>query len=141
MEIRIPATEVEKIRKHGEESYPEECCGVLIGRTQGGLQILEARRMRNTSLDSRRTRYNIDPIDLLNLEDELDELGFEMIGIYHSHPDHPARPSTFDLDHAWPKLTYMVLSVDEGKANQLTSWRLMQDTKKFVEDIIIIEKA
>lgn len=137
MSVQIINEQLLKIRSHGEETFPEECCGVLIGKNgNGNIQITEARKMRNINSGSKNTRYNIDPLDLVRLEKELDTAGLEMIGIYHSHPNHPARPSQFDLDHAWPNLSYFVLSVDDGQANLLTSWRLDQKGENFIEEEI-----
>lgn len=135
--IKISKSELDKIRSHGEETYPEECCGVLIGTKNSPIEITEVRKMTNTNAGSRNTRYNIDPMELLRLEDELDERELEMIGIYHSHPNHPSKPSEYDLNHAWPNLTYMVLSVNDGKANLLTSWRLDDSGEKFEKEEII----
>lgn len=134
--VRIPHSEFSKILAHGEQTFPEECCGVLIGKLENGsFQVDEARAMRNTNEGSKNTRFNIDPFDLIKLEDELDEQGRLMIGIYHSHPNHPAKPSETDLKFAWPNLSYIVLRVDDGKADKITSWTLQQtnETKKFVE--------
>jgi proteasome lid subunit RPN8/RPN11 len=135
--IEIPHIEIKKIHSHGEVTYPEECCGVLIGKYNDTIPVVfEARRMTNTNAGNPTRRYNIDPIELMKLEDELDDHGLTMVGIYHSHPDHPARPSQFDLDHAWPNLSYMVLSVEKGESRLLTSWRLSNENSEFEQEQI-----
>ncbi len=126
-----------EIRAHGEHAFPEECCGLLIGRYKNGVPVVtEVRRMRNTNEGSRNTRYNIDPLELISVDRELENTDLEMIGIYHSHPNHPSRPSETDLKFAWPNLSYIVLSVRDGVADLITSWRLDIDTEKFVQEKI-----
>ncbi|MCH8908401.1 MAG: M67 family metallopeptidase [Candidatus Heimdallarchaeota archaeon] len=138
MRIQIPKSEIRKIKAHAEEAFPEECCGILIGRYEDNqANVSEARRMRNTNGGSKLNRYNIDPMELVRLEDELDDLGLLMLGIYHSHPDHPSRPSKYDLERAWPNLSYAVLSVESGQAVKLTSWRLDGDNSVFKEENIL----
>ncbi len=141
--IQINSLEYKKIELHGEKTFPEECCGVLLGKVVGGMPIIdEARMLKNTNAGSRNTRYNIDPLDLIKLEDELEDSDRIMLGIYHSHPNHPAKPSKFDLDHAWPNLSYIVLSVQDGNSELLTSWRLNSEIKEFnEEEIHIVEEA
>lgn len=132
--ISISKSDLKKIFKHGEETYNEECCGLLIGTEN---KVLEVRRMRNTNSGTRSRRYNIDPLELMKVENEVDERGLEIIGIYHSHPDHPARPSQFDLDHSFPNLSYMVLAVESGEASEITSWRRVDgDQREFAQEKI-----
>ncbi|MHA2091672.1 MAG: Mov34/MPN/PAD-1 family protein [Candidatus Kariarchaeaceae archaeon] len=145
MNIILPKLQYEKILTHGEEGFPEEICGVFIGLyIDGNPHVKEARRMKNTNSGSRNTRYNIDPMDLIKLEDEIDAEGLEMLGIYHSHPNHPARPSQYDFDHAWPNISYAVLKVQDGKSDLLTSWRLKlgvnQEKQEFVQENIIVKE-
>lgn len=129
---------MQEISSHGEYTFPEECCGILIGEYEDDQPIVkEIRRMRNTNKGSRNTRYNMDPLELITLEKELDDKGLEMLGIYHSHPNHPSRPSETDLKFAWPNLSYIVLSVQDGTAAKISSWRLDIDTEEFVEENII----
>ncbi len=141
--LELPKTEYLKIKAHGEETYPEECCGVLIGGySEIRAVALEARRMRNVNEGSKNTRYNIDPLDLVKLEDELDEKGLQILGIYHSHPNHPAKLSETDFKFAWPNLSYLVISVNNGKAEKMSSWRLEMDGAekvKFKQEKIYME--
>ncbi len=142
MKITIPRPEIKKIIFHAEETFPEECVGVIIGNAKNDAQVVDTRKMKNINTGSKNTRYNIDPLELLKLEDELDESGLILMGIYHSHPNHPARPSKYDLDHAWPNLSYIVLSIKEGKFDELTSWRLDRKNEKFrKEELIIAENT
>ena len=136
--IEITSKELDKIFRHGEETYPEECCGVLIAQITQKDRIIEARKMTNINTRSKNTRYNIDPMDLMKLEDELDEAEQVMIGIYHSHPDHPAKPSDYDRNHAWPNLSYMVMRTTKGVTEKITSWRLNETRDNFVEEEIVI---
>ncbi len=142
--ILIPQSEYDKIIIHGEETFPEECCGVFIGNyIDGEAVVSEARRMRNINEGSKKTRYDINPLELVRLEDELDEQGLQFLGIYHSHPNHPAQLSVTDFKFAWPNLSYAVLSVQDGKADLMTSWRLeMNEAEKvkFIEEKIQLEE-
>ena len=140
MRIKIQSVHIEEINSHGEETYPEECCGILIGKYEDNIpKVLEIRKMKNVNSESKKTKYSIDTLEILSLEKELEDKELEMIGIYHSHPDHPSRPSETDLQYAWPNLSYIILSVDNGKANTLTSWRLDIKTEEFVEETIETE--
>jgi proteasome lid subunit RPN8/RPN11 len=135
----IDEKEIEKIKIHGEKSYPEECCGVLIGKKNDEISILEVRAMKNTNEGTRERRYNIDPIDLMKVDKEAEENGNEVLGIYHSHPNHPSRPSKFDLENAWPNFSYIVISVNDGKSDLLTSWKLKSDRSGFFQEKIEIK--
>lgn len=147
MTVLLSRQQEQAIRDHGTSAYNEEACGVLIGsedRNQGTdaegivVQVVNVRRMENTKTDERERRYLIDPRVFMQLEDELEESAWDLVGIYHSHPDHPSSPSEFDKDHAWPGLSYLILSVNEGQANELTSWRLSEDRKTFHNEPIRI---
>jgi proteasome lid subunit RPN8/RPN11 len=121
------------IRVHGSETYPHECCGALIGR--GGV-VTEAFPLPNTTEEGPRRRFLVRPDDYRQAERRALELGAELLGFYHSHPDHPARPSQYDLDHAWPSFSYVILSVSGGVAADLTSWRLRDDRAAFDEETV-----
>ena len=140
--LRIQSTDIAKLKSHAEMTFPEECCGVLIGKQQDGIFIVdETRPMRNIN-ESKNTRFNIDPFDLIKLEDELDAESRLMIGIYHSHPNHPPKPSETDLKFAWPSLNYIIVSVVDGKMGQITSWTLSEteNKKQFVEVVVNVEQ-
>jgi proteasome lid subunit RPN8/RPN11 len=121
------------IRRHGRESYPDECCGALIGR---GRVVTEALVLPNTTEQGARRRFLVRPSDYRAAERRATEQGAELLGFYHSHPDHPARPSRYDLDHAWPVFAYVIVAVDEGTPMALTSWRLREDRSAFDEETV-----
>ena len=101
---------------------------MMLGRNETAIEIVAA---ENTRADSARNRYLIDPLAYLKTERDADRRGLQVLGIYHSHPDAPARPSAFDLDHAWPNLSYLIVSIAGGKVAETTSWRLRDDHSTF----------
>jgi proteasome lid subunit RPN8/RPN11 len=122
--LRLAGALAEEIRRHGEAAYPAECCGVLVGRAEA-----EAKEVvRLAPAVNRRTddphRYLIAADDLRRLEAEVRAAGQEIVGYYHSHPDHPARPSAFDTEHAWPWYSYLIVRIDRGRGADLASWVL-----------------
>jgi len=116
------------IRAHGVETYPNECCGALIGRD--GL-VSGTYALPNTTEEGPRRRFLVRPDDYRQAEKRAGELGGELLGFCHSHPDHPARPSQYDLDHAWPFFSYIIVSVRAGVPEDMTSWRLRDDRSAF----------
>ena len=117
----------EAVRKHGEETYPHECCGILLGHIgeDGTRVVTSTARTGNTRIDSLHNRYNIDPRDQIRIQREARERGEDVIGYYHSHPDHPARWSPTDLAEAhWPGLSYVITSVEKGRAMTTNSFEL-----------------
>ena len=129
----MPALDAEveaEIRRHGAETYPNECCGALIAN---GDTIVEAFRLPNTTVEGARRRFMIGPDDYRIAEHRARERRGTLAGFYHSHPDHPARPSATDLAQAWPNLTYIIVAVREGAPEELRSWRLQEDRSGFEE--------
>jgi proteasome lid subunit RPN8/RPN11 len=124
-----PAVE-DEIRRHGEETYPHECCGALVGR---GGRVEATVALPNTTEEGPRRRFLVRPSDYRLAEQRGRELGGELLGFYHSHPDHPARPSQYDLDHAWPTFAYVIVSVGSGQAGDITVWWLKDDRSIFEE--------
>ena len=123
------------IRQHGTETYPHECCGALYGSNGSVTDILA---LPNVTEEGPRRRFRISDKDYLKTERRASELGAELLGFYHSHPDHPARPSQYDLDHAFPTFSYIIVSVREGKPEDMTSWRLRDDRSAFdPEDLAV----
>jgi proteasome lid subunit RPN8/RPN11 len=144
----------EGIRAHGAEAYPHECCGALLGRDsntalesdrgKGGAarEILQLFPLVNRRDDSPRNRFSVTPEDVLAAEKAARDQGLEVVGWYHSHPDHPARPSEYDRDHAWPWYSYIIVSVQNGAPQDMTSWRLNDDRAEFsTEGIEIRQRA
>jgi len=120
----------EAIRRHGEETYPHECCGALVGR---GGRVTATVPLPNTTEEGPRRRFLVRPSDYRMAESRAKELSGELLGFYHSHPDHPARPSQYDLDHAWPTFAYIIVAVAAGRAGDMTVWWLKDDRSTFEE--------
>jgi proteasome lid subunit RPN8/RPN11 len=133
--MRISRALLDRIHRHLESGYPNEACGVMLGRDGVVTEIVSADNQRT---DSARNRYLIDPLVYLKIEREADKRGLQVVGIYHSHPDVAARPSQFDLDHAWPDFSYLIVSVVKGKAVESNSWRLRDDRSRFDQDLVEI---
>ena len=132
------------LRQHGEETYPHECCGVLLGHfnDDGTKTVSRAARCGNTREDSPHNRYNIDPRDLIRIQHEGRERGEDIVGFYHSHPDHPAQWSPTDLSEAhWFGCSYVITSVEKGTATITNSFELTgtdETDKKFVDEKLAI---
>jgi proteasome lid subunit RPN8/RPN11 len=138
--LKISSELLDRIRAHGRSTYPEECCGLLLGEADGTAKsVRDLRAMRNTREDSPKNRYLIDPRELLEAEREARARKLDIVGVYHSHPDHPARPSEFDREHAFPWYSYIVVRVASGEPGELTSWVLLDDRSAFdAEEIEIL---
>ncbi len=121
------------IRAHATETYPHECCGALVGRD--GV-VDAAVPLPNTTSDGPRRRFLVQPADYRAAERAATESGGALLGFYHSHPDHPAVPSQFDLDHAWPNLSYIIISVKQRQPDEMRSWRLKADRSGYDEERI-----
>src|SRR6202790_5411013 len=139
--LRIKSTDYEALRRHGEETYPYECCGVLLGQMDGDTRVVTSvARCGNTRTDSPQNRYNIDPKELVRIQREGRGRGEDIIGFYHSHPDHPARWSSTDLAEAhWFSCSYVITSVEKGKAALTNSFELIgsDESDKRLEDEIV----
>ena len=118
------------IRRHGEETYPHECCGALVGHAG---RVTATVPLPNTTEEGPRRRFLVRPSDYRMAEGRATELSGELLGFYHSHPDHPARPSQYDLDHAWPTFAYVIVAVAAGRAGDMTVWWLKDDRSSFEE--------
>jgi proteasome lid subunit RPN8/RPN11 len=119
-----------RIRRHAAGAYPHECCGALIA-VDGVL--VEALELPNTTVDGPRRRFLVGPDDYRRAEARARERGGTLAGFYHSHPDHPARPSGHDLEQAWPNLIYVIVAVQQGRPGEVTCWRLRDDRSAFEE--------
>ena len=132
--LKLPALCRAEIQSHAESGYPEECCGILIGKD--GL-VAEVRRGANLNTERAHDRYLLDPKEQLQAEKEARAKSLEVIGFYHSHPDHPAVPSEFDRQWAtWAGYSYVITSVEKGKAIASRSWLLKEDRSAFEEEEI-----
>lgn len=105
---------MEAIQLHGAEGYPHEICGIMIG-PRGEGRVTEVRRARNIIVERARDRYEIDPRDHIRIQREADSAGLDIVGYYHSHPDHPAQASRFDTERAWAGYVYVIVSIENGK--------------------------
>lgn len=136
MKVVFPSTVVRDIERHGEATYPEECCGFLIGPSGGTPAAAERRVLRtipaeNQNEGQRGRRFEIRPDELRRVERSLENTDEAVLGFYHSHPDHPAVPSRFDQDHAWPWYTYVVLAVVHGRSGDFGAFELDPDGRSF----------
>ena len=134
MAVALDEGVIEAIRDHGRQTYPHECCGALIGVDQ---RVSEAFALPNTTEEGPRRRFLVRPGDYRAAESRAAEARRELLGFYHSHPDHPAQPSQYDLDHAWPVFSYVIVSVREGEPRELRSWRLRDDRSQFDEEEVV----
>lgn len=134
MTLTLAGKVVAAIRAHGQYAYPHECCGALIGR---GGTVTEAFALPNATEEGPRRRFLVRPDDYRLAEARAAVAGGDLLGFYHSHPDHPAEPSQYDLDHAWPFFSYVILSVSSGEPTQMRSWRLREDRSQFDEESLV----
>ncbi|HWT88341.1 MAG TPA: M67 family metallopeptidase [Candidatus Angelobacter sp.] len=130
----------ERIRAHGAETYPHECCGALLGRDDEAREILGLFPLINRRDDSPQNRFSVTAQDVLDAEKFARQQELDVVGWYHSHPDHPARPSEYDRDHAWPWYSYIIVSVAQGQPQDMTSWRLNDDRQQFSPEGIQIQQ-
>ena len=142
--LKFHPSDFEAIRRHGEETYPHECCGVLLGTMDGDTrEVRAAVRCGNTRLDSPQNRYHIDPRELVRIQREARERSLDIVGFYHSHPDHPARWSPTDFNEAhWIGCSYVITSVEQGKAALTNSFALTgttEEDKALVEEAVLVE--
>jgi proteasome lid subunit RPN8/RPN11 len=142
--LKLSQAVYDEIRRHGEETYPNECCGALLGTVEGDTRIVSASvRCRNLRSDSAADRYEIDPVEMVRIQRDARPRGLDIVGFYHSHPDHPARWSPTDLEHAfWLGCSYVITSVEKGKAQLTRSFALTGgsvEEKAFEDEELAIE--
>lgn len=142
--IKIEARLMDEINRHAETEFPHECCGLLIGRIEDGGRtrvVVEMQPLSNAweESDTMHRRMMITPQDYMRAERQFIRQGLGVVGNYHSHPNHPAVPSQFDLENLapWPTMSYIVVSVYEGRATELRSWELEADRSRFNEEEIL----
>lgn len=142
--ISINDEHIQAITAHAEADYPHECGGLLLGHLENGngKRVVETLPMENTAeLETRHDRVLIDPLSLMRAERYAREKGLDVIGYYHSHPDDEAVPSQFDLDHAWPVWSYIIVSVRKQKAVDWRSWEMQEDRSRFSSEEIVSEQT
>ena len=130
----LDADALETIKGHGAETFPHECCGGLIA-IDG--RIVEAFRLENTTSEGAARRFRVSPDDYRQAESRASKRGGTLAGFYHSHPNEPARPSAYDLAHAWPNFAYVIISVRAGVPDDITVWHLRDDRSAFDEGELI----
>ncbi|MGB5593538.1 MAG: M67 family metallopeptidase [Crocosphaera sp.] len=154
--IHISATQLQKIYLHAEITYPEECCGLLLGTFEKADKIvLEVRETENSWTPemveglpnipsstgescSKKNRFTIDPYTILQVQKEARDRSLNIIGVYHSHPNYPAIPSAFDLEIAWSQYSYIIASLKQGKVTDIQSWQLHENRQFQSENMEII---
>jgi len=153
--LKMSAEIAQQIRQHGAKTYPHECCGALLGRddvdgdvtSAGGVclplrEIVALFPLTNRREDSPHNRFSVTAEDVRDAEKAATEKKLDVVGWYHSHPDHPARPSQYDREHAWPWYSYIIVSVANGKPEDMTSWRLSDDRSDYAcEEIAVSDRA
>ena len=142
MRLQLSSTLLNQLRAHSEAAYPEEGAGFLLGRVEGDqrllLSLLPAENTREQG--ARHNRYLLGPEQMRRAEDIAQRLGLELIGIFHSHPDHAAQPSEFDREWALPWFSYLITSVGKGQATDTQGWQLSEDRKQFIEIKVLVEE-
>jgi len=152
--LSISVRHLHAVERHAAAAYPEECCGVLVGRLEegvqgdqcdgegpssGGVERVRVHRVlpaRNDESDRPSSRYTIAPETVLAARREARSLGLDVVGYYHSHPDRPAEPSPTDLESAWTGMSYLIVSVEDGQAVETRSWRLRGEGEPFEEEAV-----
>jgi len=117
-----------RVQTRGEGAYPKEGCGIFLGTVDGDADVVDVRLATNLRQDRARDRYIMDPKDILLAEREAEARGLEVVGFWHTHPDHPARPSQYDADHAWPDYVYVIMAIEGGRMADVTGWVLESES-------------
>ena len=136
--IELNEQQLTEMREHAQRDYPFECCGLMLGRFAEGRKVVAQTYPISNAREeeAKRNRFLIRPEELMRGEKYARENGFEVVGFYHSHPDDRAVPSQYDLEHAWPTYSYIVVSVEKGQAVDLRSWEMESDRSRFNEEEI-----
>jgi proteasome lid subunit RPN8/RPN11 len=135
--VKIAAAALDAVKAHAADGYPHEICGFLIG-ARGSSRVARAVRARNMVVERARDRYEIDPRDTIRVQREADDAGEDIVGYYHSHPDHPARASVFDTERAWAGPFYLIVSCVEGKVVDANAFIAAQDGGPFRDELVEI---
>ena len=145
MTLHITTRDYQALQHHAEDAYPDECCGALVGELVAGERHVHGViPCHNIQAGDAHKRYEIDPAELVRVQREARESGMEIVGFYHSHPDHPAQPSPSDIDHAhWIGCSYVITSVNQGRASETRSFLLIgvqEEDKSFTEEDLLIDR-
>jgi proteasome lid subunit RPN8/RPN11 len=137
--LKIGRGDVGNIHRHAEETYPEECAGALVGMDVGGGMkiVVDVWRAENTHEEERSRRFLIEPLKIKEFEERARERDMDILGFYHSHPDHPAEPSEYDREHAWPYYSYVIASVAQDGVKDMKSWVLRDDRSGYEQEELV----
>jgi len=135
--VRLPSSVLDGIRQEAARAYPNEGCGALIGPSEG--EVRESLPLPNREEGSPRTRFSVSPRDYMSVEDAAEARGVRLLGFWHSHPDHPARPSATDREYAWEGLLTLVIAVDGGKPGEITAWDVPGLGAPFRERSLVVD--
>ena len=138
--IKLTSKVEEAIKIHGEQVFPNECCGFLFGDETDGRIITLSTRVENSKEGDQRRRFEISPFDYMKAEQFAIENNTSLLGIYHSHPNHPAIASVHDLEKALPYFSYVIVSIMDGRFADIKSWKLYDDKREFYEEKVLISK-
>jgi proteasome lid subunit RPN8/RPN11 len=138
LHIAVHEAMLKKMQEHARQTYPEECCGLILGTEyeDGAREIVDILEITNARVDNRARRFLVTPDDYRYAEQQARNQHLSLLGWYHSHPDHPAQPSAFDREHAMPWFSYVIVSVMHGKAETVRSWRLSDDRLSYNEETV-----
>ena len=138
--LMLTESQRQQIEREAAAAYPDECCGIMYGKDAAGQRIVSTLEAVPNVFDEveRYHRFSISPKQLMDAERRAASLGELVIGFYHSHPDHPARPSEYDREHGWPFYSYVIIAVAKGMPDKMTSWLLSEQTEQFQEQTISI---
>jgi proteasome lid subunit RPN8/RPN11 len=135
--VNIYKAALEAIQAHGADGYPNEICGFMLG-PKGDGEVTEVRPARNLIVERARDRYEIDPRDHIRVQREADAAGLDIVGYYHSHPDHPAQASRFDTERAWAGYVYLIISVQDGEPVDANAFVADQDGGPFRPEPLVV---
>ncbi len=134
--MEISNLQLEEIYRHVRETYPHECCGIIVGTNNGKRVVKEVHRGKNLIVERAKDRYELDPLDILRVQKACRTKELEIIGFYHSHPDAQSRPSKYDAERAWPDYSYLIVSVINGTIQGVNSWIFNEQLRNFEEEQI-----
>ena len=137
MPLKIGVGDLVQIHDHATEAYPEECAGALVGIDGDIKVVVDVWRAENTHEEERSRRFLIEPLAVKKFEERAEEKDMGLLGFYHSHPDHPAEPSEYDREHAWPYYSYVIASVSADNVEDMRSWVLKEDRSGYEEEPIV----
>lgn len=136
--IIISKGKIAEILDHVKKTYPLECCGLLAGIDKGQKEVIAVYALKNLNTKRACDRYEIDPAEYMKADQEAAKRGIQIIGVYHSHPDHPSRPSEFDASRAWEGYSYLIIAIKNGEECEFKSWIFLESEKTFKEEEVKI---